>query len=456
MIGRRVIANLVAFMLLSGLLIGYGAVTLLGNPLNEPRRISTVLSDASGLREGFSVDLNGVVVGVVDRLELAEDGVRVTVALDDGVTVPGDVEAAVVRASAVGEQRLELTPTRGGTEPPLGDGDEVPPAADPTPPELSDILEVVVELVDAIPTGDLNTVVHEAATAVRDRAEDLRSLTADTDVFNREMVANEADFRRLLAAAPPVLDALAAVGPELRSALANTRVLSEVLAERRFDMVHLMQSGADFGEVASALLEAELPNLACLISDLADLNVFMTSGDQLEDLDTSLALNRSFFGPVDLLAPEGPAADVGLGAPARGDQTWLRVQTLIPPGEPHAIPYVPKRQTPDTKPGAACVSEFGPGVPAASQVDPVPPSDGGELDAPGSDEAAAGPGPTGENGGQDDGADVSTAEQASDTRAANPTSVPLVVLGALALLALPFGGWRVGARHRARHTRRNP
>jgi virulence factor Mce-like protein len=447
MIGRRVIVNLVAFLVLTGVLIGYGAFTLLGNPLDDPRRISTVLSDASGLREGFSVDLDGVVVGVVDDIELDQDGVRVTVALDDGVVVPGDVEATVVRASAVGEQRLELTPTAGGTAPPLGDGDEVPAAADHTPPELSDVLRVVVDLVEAIPTEDLNTVVHEAATAVRGRADDLRSLTANTDVFNRELVANEADFRRLLAAAPPVLDAVAAVGPELRSALANTRVLSEVLAERRFDLVHLMQSGADLGEQAGAFLDAELPNLGCLLSDLADLSAFMDSGDQLADLDESLALNRQFFGPVDLIAPEGPAIDVGLGAPARNDQTWLRVRTLVPPGEPPAIPYEPKRQTPDTKPGAACLSEFGPGVPAASQVDPVPPLEGGELDPPGQEEAAAAAGPA-----DGPGADVSSARQASDTRTANPTSVPLVVLGAIALLALPFGGWRAGVRR----TRRQP
>lgn len=443
MIGRRIVLNLATFLALTGVLIGYGAFTLLGNPLDEPRRISTVLSDASGLREGFSVDLNGVVVGVVDDLELTQDGVRVTVALDDGVTVPGDVEAAVVRASAVGEQRLELTPTGEGTSRPLGDGDEVPAAADHRPPELSDVLAVVVDLVEAIPTEDLNVVVHEAATAFRDRADDLRSLTANTDVFNREMVRNEADFRRLLAAAPPVLDALSTVGPELRSAIANTRVLSEVLAERRFDMVHLMQSGADFGEEASALLEAELANLACLVSDFADLNTFMSSGDQLADLDAALAMNRSFFGPVDLIAPAGPAADIGLGAPARDDQVWLRVRTLIPPGEPHAIAYDPKRQTPDTKPGAACVSEFGPGVPAASQANPLPPADGGELDPPGPEESAAPAGP---------GGDVASAQQASDTRPANSTSVPLVVLGALALLALPWGGWRAGARH----TRRKP
>lgn len=443
MITRRIIANIVAFFVLSGVLVGYGVFTLLGNPFDHPRRISTVLPDASGLREGFSVDLNGVVVGVVDELALEDDGVRVGVALDDGVTVPGDVEARVVRASAVGEQRLELTPSGDGTAEPLGHGDEVPAAADATPPELSAVLATIVGLVEEIPTGDLNVVVHELADAFRGRAEDLRSLTSSTDVFNREFVRNEANFRRLLAAAPPVLDALAAVGPELRSAIADTRVLSEVLAERRFDMVSLMQHGADFGEAAGALLAAELPNLGCLLSDFATFNEFMTSGDQLADFDEGLALNRQFFDPVELLTPTGPAVDVGLGAGARNDQTWLRVQTLVPPGEPHAIPYVPKRQTPDTKPGAACQSEFGPGVPAASQVDPVPPLDGGELDPPGPEESAAAAG---------SGADVTGAEQASDTRAANRTSVPLVILGAFALLALPWGGWRLGARH----TRRDP
>ena len=72
MISRRVIANLVAFAVMATVLIGYGAFSLLGNPLRDPREVRTVFDDASGLLPGFSASLDGVVVGVVDSVELAE------------------------------------------------------------------------------------------------------------------------------------------------------------------------------------------------------------------------------------------------------------------------------------------------------------------------------------------------------------------------------------------------
>ena len=61
MISRRVIINLVAFLAVAAALVGYGAFTLLGNPLRDPRQVRTTFDDASGLLPGFSASLDGVV-----------------------------------------------------------------------------------------------------------------------------------------------------------------------------------------------------------------------------------------------------------------------------------------------------------------------------------------------------------------------------------------------------------
>lgn len=386
MIGRRVLINLGVFFVVSGLLIAYGAFTLLGNPFSSPRQISTVFEDASGLREGFSASMNGVVIGTVSGIDLDQsDGVRVTIDLDGGVDVPGDVEARVVRASAVGEQRIDLQPTQGGTAATLDDGAEVPAADDATPPEVSDVVAQVVTFLEALPADDLNTVVHEAAVAFEGRAEDLRTLIRATEVFNEEFLRREAGFRELLASSPPLLDSLAAVGPELRSALSNTRVLTEVLADRRFDLVELLRGGAELGEVGDDILADQKANLSCLLSDVATLSTFGARPDILADLSRGLDINTLFFGPIDAITPVGAAKDIGLGLPDRNNQTWLRVRTILPPAQPAASAYVPKRATPPTLPGAACLSRFGPGVGPATQEGGDPLGAGGELipaDAP--------------------------------------------------------------------------
>jgi phospholipid/cholesterol/gamma-HCH transport system substrate-binding protein len=154
-ITKRIIANLVVFFAVSAALVVYGAVTLFGNPLEHRRTIVTDLPDAGGLRTGFSASHDGVVIGTVSKIELRKGGVRVTVELDPGATVPRGVEAKVVRASAVGEQRLDLVSTDSTPGPTLPDGAKVPAARkDALPPDVADVLQTTNALFDALPADD--------------------------------------------------------------------------------------------------------------------------------------------------------------------------------------------------------------------------------------------------------------------------------------------------------------
>ncbi len=368
MISRRVVLNLIAFFAVATALVAYGAFTLLGNPFRDPRTARVVFEDASGLLPGFSASLDGVVVGTVGSVELADDGVEVTVDLDPGVTLPGDVEASVIRASAVGEQRVEFTPTGDGRGDPIPDGGEVPTSQDATPPEISEVLDAANRLITAIPADDLNTLVHESVLALRGREDDLAGMAADIDTFNQQFLAHEESFRSLLRTSPRLLDALTEVSPEFRDALANTAAFTGTLAERRHDLTALMQNGASFAEVADGLIQDQSPNLACLFHDSATLNDFLADPTVLRNIQLGLDLNTAFFGPIDALAVEGHAIGFSqFGSVERNDQMWLRVQTLVPPGQPNAMRYAPFRQTPNTLPGPGCTNAFGDGVGPASQ-----------------------------------------------------------------------------------------
>jgi phospholipid/cholesterol/gamma-HCH transport system substrate-binding protein len=368
MIQRRVLVNLIVFFAMAIALVGYGAFTLLGNPFRDARQVRTTFDDASGLLPGFTASLDGVVVGTVNSVELAEEGVEVTVDLDPGRTIPDDVEARVLRASAIGEQRVEFTPLDGGDGDPVPDGGEVPAAEDATPPEVSEVLDAANELITALPAEDLNTVIHEAVVALAGREDELAGFAGDIDTFNREFLEHEESFRDLLRTSPRLLQALTEVSPEFRSALADTAVFSGTLAERSQDLTELLENGAALGEVGAPFLEATMPNLGCLFSDAADLNDFLAEPEVLRNLQLGLDLNQAFFGPIDALAVEGRA--IGFpqyGSTTRNDQLWLRVQTLLPPGAPAASRYLPVRQTPNTLPGAGCQNAFGTGVGPATQ-----------------------------------------------------------------------------------------
>ncbi|MBI2710627.1 MAG: MCE family protein [Actinobacteria bacterium] len=424
MITRRVAINLVVFGLVAALLVSYGVFSLFGNPFANRERITTTFANAGGLRTGFSVSLDGVVVGKVSGVDLTDKGAKVSMELDPGIQVPGDVQSRIVRASAIGEQRVELTPARGGRAQPLRDGAVVPAAPDATPPDVEQVITIVNDLFRAVPTDRLNTVVHELATGLRGRAEDLRTIIRSLTTFNETIVRYEPGIRRLLTDSPPVLDALSAKGDALRASLRNTRVLMGILAADKEVLVALFRDGADAAQVTDGVLRDNRANLACLVASFANLNQYLDSGSRLADLDRGLALNRVFFGAVERLGVYGRAKDIGMGGKNRDDQVWLRVRTLIPPPGPSAIAYPRPRPTPATRPGGACRTKYSGGVGPVTQAEPSPLQAGGRLEP------------------------ASARRQVGGRAPSNQSPLPLAALGALALIAV------LGIAPRARYTRR--
>ena len=67
----------------------------------------------------------------------------------------------------------------------------------------------------------------EAATALDGREQDLRELTQDLDLFAEQVLEHEDSFRSLLETAPPVLDSVTSVSPELQSALEDTATITQ-------------------------------------------------------------------------------------------------------------------------------------------------------------------------------------------------------------------------------------
>ncbi|MGH9300874.1 MAG: MCE family protein, partial [Acidimicrobiales bacterium] len=372
MISRRVIANLVAVLVISVALIGYGVITLLHNPFVSEMNISTILPTTSGLRTGFTVSENGVVVGSVKSVNLDAHGVKVVMSINHGVSIPGDVAANVVRANPLGEQALDLVPQHGGTAPPLHSGAVVPIGPLGAPPNVGQVIDVANKLLAAIPTGDLNTVVHNLALAFAGRAVDFRTLINASDTFSKEFLNYQAQFKALLANSPPLLDTLSNSGKQLVQSLVNTQILTKVLADQRYNLVDLLNNGGKLGDLLGTIVANEQPNVACLLHDFAATTANLSQPANLFNLNTTLATNQYFFGAVDKTAPYGPTKSLGPGSVAQTHQTELRVRLVLPPGMPAASSYSTATVPKQTHLGAACQTEFGNGVGPTTQVNPPP------------------------------------------------------------------------------------
>ncbi len=382
MINRRLVANLIVFFVVSFALVAYGVVNLLGNPLQSPTTLTTQFANASGLYSGFEVELNGVPVGTVSSTALTKNATKVTMRIDPGTKVPDDVQSSVQIANDLGEQVVDLVPTRAGPAPPLASGANVPAAPNEVPADVGAVVASATRLLRAIPGNDLNKLIGELATSLAGQAGNLRTLVSAGTTFSKEFVAFQQQFTELLANAPPALDAVTAVAPELRQDLANTAALVQVLAQQKTGLHTLLTSGSSAFNAVDDLLTSQSANLGCFLHDTAGILSNIAEPTNLTNLSQGLASNQYFFGAVEHIAVPGIAKPTTTNSAANPNQTFLRTRLLFPPIlSEQAQSYSTHNTIPDTLPGAGCVTAFGNGVGPATQPG-FTPAAGGHLVAP--------------------------------------------------------------------------
>ncbi len=440
MITRRLVVNLVVFFAVSFGLVAYGIVSLLGNPLESSTTLTTHFANASGLYPGFEVELNGVPVGTVSSTALTKTGTKVTLSIDPGTTVPSDVQSSVQIANDLGEQVVNLVPTRDGPAPALASGANVPAARNEVPADVGQVVATATRLLRAIPAGNLNKLIGELATALQGNAGNLRTLVDAGTTFSKEFVAYQQQFTELLANAPPALDTVTAVAPELRQDLANTAALVQVLAQNKSGLHNLLTSGSSAFGAVDQLVTNESANLGCLLHDSAGILSNLAQPTNLTNLSQGLSFNQYFFGAVDHIAVGGLAKATTNSSGQDPNQIFLRTRLTIPPilTEPGSS-YASAQTIPNVYPGAGCVTVFGFGVGPATQPGFVPAA-GGQVVAPSAEES-----------------DVELPTTATAPSTSTAYDVPgrsiglLLTLGVIVVPAL-FLAW--GARPSRRRTRR--
>jgi virulence factor Mce-like protein len=372
-VSARIKINVIVFLLAAAALAAYGYISVLHNPFKHDTDVVAYFPSTAGLRDQFYVTDNGLVVGAVKSVQLAGDRVKVTMAIQPGQHVPNNVQAQVVRANPLGEQAVDLLPPPGA--PPsatfVRDGAILPTAPNSTPPDVGQVVDTADRLFGAIPTGDLNSFVHELAVALNGRGDDIHTLISAGDQFARELNANQAQFQTLLNNAPPFFDTLSANAPAFNQALTNTEVLTQVLAQHSHDIVNLMNNGATASSVLQQLLLSSRPNLACLTHDLADFTNNVAQPANLDNLAQVFMHDTQFANVLSTVGvhqyPLGPAA------PSPGPTEQLRIHILLPPPPGAGAEYQTARNLPPAYLAPGCNTEYGAGVGPATQATPPQP-----------------------------------------------------------------------------------
>ncbi|MEU4714127.1 MCE family protein [Micromonospora purpureochromogenes] len=274
MIGRTARLQVLAFVLVSVLGVGYVAVRYVGvgdRLLGGSYVVHMDLTRAGGIFPNAPVTYRGVPVGKVTAVALHGDGVRADLRLQRDVRVPDDLRAVVAQRSAVGEQYVDLRPDRDGG-PYLADGAVIPADRTGVPLAPEVLLTNLDALVRSVDPEDLTVLITELGTAFEGNETALASILDAGDALLTEADARLPETLALIDDGRTVLTTQAESAEALRRWAAGLAQLAATLREADPDLRRLLAAGPPAGRELSALLRGLEPTVGTLLGNLVTVN----------------------------------------------------------------------------------------------------------------------------------------------------------------------------------------
>jgi phospholipid/cholesterol/gamma-HCH transport system substrate-binding protein len=273
MIGRSVWLKLVAFGLVTALGVTYVLVHYIGVGRSLLGRSYTAyvdLSDSGGIFTTASVTYRGIEIGRVGAITLRDDGIRAELDLDSEPRIPSDVRAVIGNGSALGEQYIDLQPTR-KDGPYLGQGSVIPQSKTQLPVSTAELLVSLDKLVNSVPKEDLRTLVSELGTGFTNTGPALQRLLDATGSLAATGNERLPEMVKLLEDGRTVLDTQNALSNDIVGFSRSLASFSTALRGADGDLRKLLDAGISAsGEVTSlehsidATLPVTLGNLVSL------------------------------------------------------------------------------------------------------------------------------------------------------------------------------------------------
>ncbi|MFJ1797717.1 MCE family protein [Streptomyces sp. NPDC088180] len=278
-----------AFLVIATLVLGYLGVRYadLGHyvGLRGYYTVTVQLPQTGGLYTHSNVTYRGVSVGRVGPIELTEDGVEAELRIEkDAPRIPDSLTAVVANLSAVGEQYVDLRPTR-EDGPFLGNGSVIDETDTTIPAPPTDVLTSIDDLAGSVDLENLRTVVEEFGAAFEGRGDDLQVLLDTSGDFIEAADQALPVTTRLMADGERVLRTQAEQGRALKGFASGARELAAELKGSDADLRRLIATTPDAAVQISGLLRDLDPAFGVVVANLLTTSeVAVTRQRGLEEL----------------------------------------------------------------------------------------------------------------------------------------------------------------------------
>lgn len=323
MISRRIIINVVTFVVLSAVLIVALVVSIFR--VSPKYSIYATFSDSGGVFTNQEVTYRGVTVGQVGSMSVVPNGVRIQLVVERKYNrIPkSGTRARIMFKSAVGEQFVDLLPIR-RSGPYFRNGDRIALSSTDLPVQQEELLRLLDAVLAGVPPKALAALTEALGTGLIGRGGRLDTALGALDPLTRTLAGRSSQLNSLNVNADRAGAAFDSSAADFVSGIGGLASTSEALARGAPGLERLLLAGASEIPDIAGLIAARKAELNGTIANLA--TVTRISYDHLKSVENTLdwlpvfldalvgsydkTTNRFRFGQI-LTEPDNPPCSYG-------------------------------------------------------------------------------------------------------------------------------------------------
>ena len=199
------------------------------------------VGDAIG--PGAKVRYHDVIVGRVLKLQDTGDGyqLRIVVDKDHASSIPNTATARILPSTVFGSEYVELLSETDATKATaLESGDVLQADGTDSTLRLMAAFDSAERLISAIDAEDINRITGKLAPALDGHGDDIKAFLERADKVVTDINEDLPTTWKTLSLAPPALDTIADITPDLISAAENSQKTSDTIADRSMQIGELL------------------------------------------------------------------------------------------------------------------------------------------------------------------------------------------------------------------------
>lgn len=208
----------------------------------HPYRVTAHFRDVLDLVPQSGVKVEDVAVGRVERIELADDGrsAAVTMLINGSVRLPANALARLRQSSLLGEKFVELDSPPNPVTARLANGADIPLERTNRNPEIEEVFGALSMLLNGGGVGQLQQITRELNKALEGNETEVRSLLTNVDTFTGGLAERRDDIVRVLDGLDRLSASFGGRSKDIADLLDNLGGGIQVLADQREAFVRML------------------------------------------------------------------------------------------------------------------------------------------------------------------------------------------------------------------------